>query len=202
MYTIDVNTGKFRETDVVQKNEIAVCRISLTDRISIAKFKDHKTLGELILIDRISFATSACGVVEQYEKNGGLIGDNVTKDTRSSVLGQKAVTILFKSSQGISKALLEKVEKKLILGGRHTYLLEADENVKENELPVIIKHLNEAGIVVLLLTHNDNQIQALLDSKSEVTSYEKEQKHEEDIVSFVRKVSSYEYGLVKDSSFI
>ena len=127
---------------------------------------------------------------------------NVTKDTRSSVLGQKAVTILFKSSQGISKALLEKVEKKLILGGRHTYLLEADENVKENELPVIIKHLNEAGIVVLLLTHNDNQIQALLDSKSEVTSYEKEQKHEEDIVSFVRKVSSYEYGLVKDSSFI
>ena len=171
LYTIDVNTGKFRETDVVQKNEIAVCRISLTDRISIAKFKDHKTLGELILIDRISFATSACGVVEQYEKNGGLIGDNVTKDTRSSVLGQKAVTILFKSSQGISKALLEKVEKKLILGGRHTYLLEADENVKENELPVIIKHLNEAGIVVLLLTHNDNQIQALLDSKSEVTSY-------------------------------
>ena len=156
----------------------------------------------MILIDRISFATSACGVVEQYEKNGGLIGDNVTKDTRSSVLGQKAVTILFKSSQGISKALLEKVEKKLILGGRHTYLLEADENVKENELPVIIKHLNEAGIVVLLLTHNDNQIQALLDSKSEVTSYEKEQKHEEDIVSFVRKVSSYEYGLVKDSSFI
>ena len=80
--------------------------------------------------------------------------------------------------------------------------MEADENVKENELPVIIKHLNEAGIVVLLLTHNDNQIQALLDSKSEVTSYEKEQKHEEDIVSFVRKVSSYEYGLVKDSSFI
>ena len=202
LYTIDVNTGKFRETDVVQKNEIAVCRISLTDRISIAKFKDHKTLGELILIDRISFATSACGVVEQYEKNGGLIGDNVTKDTRSSVLGQKAVTILFKSSQGISRTLLEKVEKKLILGGRHTYLLEADENVKENELPVIIKHLNEAGIVVLLLTHNDNQIQTLLDSKSEVTSYEKEQKHEEDIVSFVRKVSSYEYGLVKDSSFI
>ena len=202
LYTIDVNTGKFRETDVVQKNEIAVCRISLTDRISIAKFKDHKTLGELILIDRISFATSACGVVEQYEKNGGLIGDNVTKDTRSSVLGQKAVTILFKSSQGISKALLEKVEKKLILGGKHTYLLEADESVKENELPAIIKHLNEAGIVILLLTHNDSQIQVLLDSKSEITGYEKNQKQEEDIVSFVRKVSSYDYGFVQDSGFI
>ena len=202
LYTIDVNTGKFRETDVVQKNEIAARRLSRTDRISIAKFKDHKTLGELILIDRISFATSACGVVEQYEKNGGLIGDNVTKDTRSSVLGQKAVTILFKSSQGISRVLLEKVEKKLILGGRHTYLLEADESVKENELPDIIKHLNEAGIVVLLLTHKDSQIQVLIDSKSEITNYEKEQKQEEDIVSFVRKVSSYEYGLVKDSSFI
>ena len=202
LYTIDVNTGKFRETDIVQKNEIAVCRLSLTDRISIAKFKDHKTLGELILIDRVSFATSACGVVEQYEKNGGLIGDNVTKDTRSSVLGQNAVTLLFKSSEGFSRTLLEKVEKKLILGGRHTYLLEADESVKENELPAIIRHLNEAGIVVLLLVHNDSQVQLLIDSKSEITGYEKDQKQEEDIVSFVRKVSSYDYVFVKDSGFI
>ena len=202
LYTIDVNTGKFRETDVVQKNEIAVCRISLTDRISIAKFKTHKTLGELILIDRVSFATSACGVVESYDKNGGLIGQSVGKDTRSSVLGQKAVTILFKSSQGFKKSQLEEVEKKLILGGRHTYLLETDNSISESVLPLIIRHLNEAGIVVLLLVHKDSYADALIKEKIEVTGYEKEQKNEDDIVSFVRKVSSFEYDLVKDSSFI
>ena len=202
LYTIDVNTGKFRETDVVQKNEIAVCRISLTDRISIAKFKTHKTLGELILIDRVSFATSACGVVESYDKNGGLIGQSIGKDTRSSVLGQKAVTILFKSSQGFKKSQLEEVEKKLILGGRHTYLLETDNSISESVLPLIIRHLNEAGIVVLLLVHKDSYADTLIKEKIEVTGYEKEQKNEDDIVSFVRKVSSFEYDLVKDSSFI
>ena len=133
LYTVDVNTGKFRETDVVQKNEIAVCRISLTDRISIAKFKDHKTLGELILIDRVSFATSACGVVEKYDRNGGLIGQSVTKDSRSSLLGQKALTVLFESSLGFGRKQLEEAEKKLLLGGRHTYLLEAGESIDEDE---------------------------------------------------------------------
>ena len=202
LYTVDVNTGKFRETDVVQKNEIAVCRISLTDRISIAKFKDHKTLGELILIDRVSFATSACGVVEKYDRNGGLIGQNVTKDSRSSLLGQKAVTVLFESSLGFGRKQLEEAEKKLLLGGRHTYLLEADESIDEDELKSIIKHLNEAGIVVIVLTHKKKQAETLLRSKLDVVRYEKEQRSEEDIASFIRKISSYEFELVRDSSFI
>ena len=47
-----------------RKNEIAVCDISLQEPIVLDEFKKHKTLGELILIDRITNMTSACGVVE------------------------------------------------------------------------------------------------------------------------------------------
>lgn len=63
-YKIDVNTGEFIPTDKLVKNEIAVCDIALQEKIVLDEFKKHKTLGELILIDRITNMTSACGVVE------------------------------------------------------------------------------------------------------------------------------------------
>ncbi|KZL91366.1 sulfate adenylyltransferase subunit 1 [Clostridium magnum] len=63
-YKIDVNTGEHLATGFLKKNEIAVCDISLSQKIVVDKFNVHKTLGELILIDRITNMTSACGVVE------------------------------------------------------------------------------------------------------------------------------------------
>ncbi|WP_411680837.1 sulfate adenylyltransferase subunit 1 [Clostridium thailandense] len=63
-YKIDVNTGEHLTTGFLKKNEIAVCDISLSEKIIVDNFNVHKTLGELILIDRITNMTSACGVVE------------------------------------------------------------------------------------------------------------------------------------------
>lgn len=64
-YAIDVNTGEKKKVSSLSKNEIAVCKISLADKIVVDEFKNHKTLGEFILIDRVTNMTSACGVVEQ-----------------------------------------------------------------------------------------------------------------------------------------
>jgi len=71
-YKIDVNTGEHLATGFLKKNEIAVCEISLVEKIVLDQFNTHKTLGELILIDRISNMTSACGVI-----------DNVLDDDRN-----------------------------------------------------------------------------------------------------------------------
>lgn len=68
-YKIDVNSGEKIPAATLQKNEIAVCEIALTERIVIDVFNSHKTLGELILIDRISNMTSACGIVESLEQD-------------------------------------------------------------------------------------------------------------------------------------
>ena len=63
-YAIDVNTGEHVKKDSLHKNEIAVCELLLTEGIVVDLFAKHKTLGELILIDRVTNMTSACGVVE------------------------------------------------------------------------------------------------------------------------------------------
>lgn len=63
-YAVDVNTGEHIHKEELNKNEIALCDILLTEPIVVDKFDNHKTLGELILIDRVTNMTSACGVVE------------------------------------------------------------------------------------------------------------------------------------------
>jgi len=67
LYSIDVNTGEQKNVSELTKNGIARCRITLTDKAIVDTFKNNKTLGELILIDRVSHQTSACGVVEKVK---------------------------------------------------------------------------------------------------------------------------------------
>ena len=67
-YAVDVNTGEHIPADSLTKNGIAVCTILLAEPISVDLFSKHKTLGELILIDRVSNMTSACGVVDSVEE--------------------------------------------------------------------------------------------------------------------------------------
>ena len=67
-YAIDVNTGEHILTEKLSKNGIAACEILLNEAIVADKFEYHKTLGELILIDRVTNMTSACGVVEEVNE--------------------------------------------------------------------------------------------------------------------------------------
>lgn len=78
-YRVDVNTGEHLSASLIGKNEIVSCFLEFSDKIPVDEFKRNKTMGELILIDRISHMTSACGVVEEvsldmetpyFEKDG------------------------------------------------------------------------------------------------------------------------------------
>lgn len=67
LYTIDVNSGAHVNAQSIEKNELAVCKLALTEKIVVDAFDENKTLGELILIDRVSHMTAACGVVENVD---------------------------------------------------------------------------------------------------------------------------------------
>lgn len=69
-YAVDVNTGEHIKADTLNKNGIAVCNLLLTEPIVADSFSAHKTLGELILINRVTNMTSACGVVEKLSQKG------------------------------------------------------------------------------------------------------------------------------------
>ena len=54
----------------------------------------HKTLGELILIDRVTNMTSACGVVTEVKEDGQEAGKKADQ-LRAVIKGQRAATIPF-----------------------------------------------------------------------------------------------------------
>ncbi|MDR2044081.1 MAG: sulfate adenylyltransferase [Clostridium sp.] len=64
-YKVDVNSGERLTAETLRKNEIALCAVTLAQPAVLDVFGANKTLGELILIDRVSCATAACGVVEK-----------------------------------------------------------------------------------------------------------------------------------------
>lgn len=70
-YKIDVNNGNRLDAFTLEKNEIALCDITLSQAAVLDLFDAHKEMGELILIDRLSHTTAACGVIRKINEDGG-----------------------------------------------------------------------------------------------------------------------------------
>ena len=168
-YKIDVNTGEEVYADAIYKNEIARCEISTASKLVFDKFEKNNALGSLILIDRVSHMTSACGVVEHtLNRENQLTWHNmdITREFREKQLGQNAKTIWFTGLSGSGKSTLaNELEKRLVAMGRHTMLLDGDnvrmglnknlgfreadriENIRR--IAEVSKLMNDAGLIVL-----------------------------------------------------
>ena len=168
-YKIDVNSGEEVYADAIYKNEIARCEISTASKLVFDKFEKNNALGSLILIDRVSHMTSACGVVEQtLNRENQLTWHNmdITREFREKQLGQNAKTIWFTGLSGSGKSTLaNELEKRLVAMGKHTMLLDGDnvrmglnknlgfreadriENIRR--IAEVSKLMNDAGLIVL-----------------------------------------------------
>lgn len=168
-YKIDVNTGEEVYADAIYKNEIALCEISTASKLVFDKFEKNNALGSLILIDRVSHMTSACGVVEHtLNRENQLTWHNmdITRSFREKQLGQSAKTIWFTGLSGSGKSTLaNELEKRLVAMGKHTMLLDGDnvrmglnknlgfreadriENIRR--IAEVSKLMNDAGLIVL-----------------------------------------------------
>ena len=168
-YKTDVNTGAEVYADNIYKNEIAFCEISVGSKIVYDKFVNNRELGSLILIDRITNMTSACGVVVRPLDRGRSLtwhDMDITRELRESQLGQKAVTVWMTGLSGAGKSTLaNEVEKRLFAMGKHTMLLDGDnvrmglnknlgfeekdriENIRR--IAEVSKLMNDAGLIVL-----------------------------------------------------
>jgi bifunctional enzyme CysN/CysC len=168
-YKIDVNTGQHIPSDRIFKNEIAVCDISLSEKIVFEKFENNRVLGSLILIDRISNMTSACGTIKHsLRRSENVIWQmtDITKEIRSNMKSQRTITIWFTGLSGSGKSTLaNELEKKLTSLGKHTMLLDGD-NVRQGlnrnlgfsevdrvenirRVAEVAKLMNDAGLITI-----------------------------------------------------
>ena len=191
-YAIDVNTGEKREVNSLNKNEIAVCELKLADSIVIDVFKKHRTLGELILIDRVSNMTSACGVVTQlYKSDNANTVTEIDRETRSQWKGQRAITVEIPLSEdGFDLEFVKKVERELSNQGRHTYLYAPDSS---HGVKGVIRHLNDAGILVLFAANSSIDTSVFDTTRGYYSNWFDKNMTVQEVASFIYRASSI-YG--------
>ena len=168
-YKIDVNTGNELYSDAIYKNEIAACDIAVSEKIVFEKFKNNHTLGSIILIDRITNMTSACGVITHaLRRTDNLTWHemDVTREFRAQQKNQTPKTIWMTGLSGSGKSTLaNEIEKRLVALGKHTMLLDGDnvrmglnknlgfkeadriENIRR--IAEVSKLMNDAGLLVI-----------------------------------------------------
>lgn len=188
-YAIDVNTGEKREVNSLNKNEIAVCELKLADSIVIDIFKKHRTLGELILIDRVSNMTSACGVVTQlYKSDNANTVTEIDRETRSQWKGQRAITVEIPLSEdGFDLEFIKKVERELSNQGRHTYLYAPDSS---HGVKGVIRHLNDAGILVLFAANSSIDTSVFDTTRGYYSNWLDKNMTVQEVASFIYRASS------------
>ena len=133
----------------VGKNEIAVCEIAVTEPIVMDRFAAHRTMGELILIDRISHMTSACGVVLKTAGSGRKSHPRADRQMRAALNWQTPAVFTFRPGEdGSTAEAIEEAEFRLVRNGRHTYLLRPEAG---ESYAATVRALRDAGLVVLLV---------------------------------------------------
>ena len=156
------------DTDV-GKNDLFCATISVSSPVVADSFRQHRSLGGFILIDRLSNATSACGTVTRTLDNRYIFPTDmeVSPAARAAQKGQTPVTLWFTGLPGSGKSTVANgVERRLFGLGRHTMLLDGDhlrsgvnaglgfspedraENIRVTA--EIAKLMNEAGLIALV----------------------------------------------------
>lgn len=168
-HKIDINTGSHLPADRLYKNELASCDISVSDKIVFTTFAESRALGSLILIDRVTNMTAACGTVEHsIRRASNLVWQptDVTREIRAKQKEQRPLTLWFTGLSGSGKSTLaNEVEKRLVAMGKHTMLLDGDnirhglnrnlsfkeadrvENIRR--IAEVARLMNDAGLIVL-----------------------------------------------------
>lgn len=129
-YAVNVNNFEHVAATKLELNEIGICNISLDRRIAFDAYEQNRTTGGFILIDRLTNATVAMGMIHFALRRSANIHwqpMEVSKTARARAKGQRPAVLWFTGLSGSGKSTIANIlEKKLAATGKHTYLLDGD----------------------------------------------------------------------------
>jgi bifunctional enzyme CysN/CysC len=129
-YQVNVNTLEHLAAKTLELNAIGVANLSVNKPIVFEPYTDSRQLGGFILIDKLSNATVAAGMVNfalRRSQNVHWQAMDVTREKRVALKNQKAAVLWFTGLSGAGKSTIANlVDKKLVRMNRHTFLLDGD----------------------------------------------------------------------------
>ena len=134
-YEVNVNTLEHLAAKTLGLNSIGVAEIATDREIVFEPYaaegsSPNRALGGFILIDKLSNATVACGMLHFALRRSLNIHRqhlDVSRETHAQIKGQKPAVLWFTGLSGAGKSTIANlVEQKLVARGRHTFLLDGD----------------------------------------------------------------------------
>ncbi len=129
-YTVNVNTMEHMAAKTLELNAIGVAEIATDKSIVFEPYADNRALGGFILIDKMTNATVAAGMLHfslRRSQNVHWQALDIGRKQHADLKNQKPAVLWFTGLSGSGKSTIANlVEKKLYRMNRHTFLLDGD----------------------------------------------------------------------------
>ncbi|KQO09288.1 sulfate adenylyltransferase subunit CysN [Sphingomonas sp. Leaf242] len=129
-YAINVNTMERLAAKTLELNAIGVANLSTDRPLVFEPYADNRQLGGFILVDKITNATVAAGMLHfslRRAQNVHWQATDIGREAHASLKNQKAAVLWFTGLSGAGKSTIANlVEMKLARMNRHTFLLDGD----------------------------------------------------------------------------
>ena len=129
-YKVDINNFDHIAADDLGLNEIGHANISLSAAVAFDAYDDNRRTGSFIIIDRVSNATLAAGMIRHGLRRATNVHRQiltVDRAARQKINGHKPAILWFTGLSGSGKSTIANiVEARLAGRGAHTYMLDGD----------------------------------------------------------------------------
>ncbi len=129
-YAFNVNTMEHVAVKTLELNAIGVATLSTDKPIVFEPYADNRSLGGFILIDKITNATVAAGMLQfslRRAQNVHWQATDIDRAEHARLKNQTPKVLWFTGLSGSGKSTIaNEVEKSLNLMNRHTFLLDGD----------------------------------------------------------------------------
>jgi bifunctional enzyme CysN/CysC len=171
-HKVNVNSLQKEPGKALELNEVGLCRLNLGTALACDPYRQTRLTGSFILIDRLSNATVAAGMVDEILPSSDCIpwqDLDVDKSALAGIKGQTPAIVWITGRRRAGKTTLANlVQKRLHAAGRHTCLLDGD-NIRRGlnadldytdcgqvehirRIGEVAKLSAEAGLIVLVAT--------------------------------------------------
>ncbi|TNE42856.1 MAG: sulfate adenylyltransferase subunit CysN [Sphingomonadales bacterium] len=129
-YQVNVNTMEHLAAKTLDLNAIGVANLSTDKQIVFEPYEANHMLGGFILIDKMTNATVAAGMLHfslRRAQNVHWQATDISREFHAGLKNQKPAVLWFTGLSGAGKSTIANlVEKKLARMNRHTFLLDGD----------------------------------------------------------------------------
>ena len=129
-YQVNINTMEHLASKTLDLNAIGVAVVATDRPLVFEPYEDSRTLGGFILIDKITNATVAAGMINfalRRSQNVHWQALDISREKHAELKNQKPAVLWFTGLSGAGKSTIANlVEKKLHRMNRHTFLLDGD----------------------------------------------------------------------------